>query len=44
MKPDKLTLVEVPVGDLTDEQIGARLLKALSSMTGRAIRVRNIGE
>ena len=39
MKPNKLTLFEVPDGDLTDEQIDARLLKALSSMTGRTVKL-----
>ena len=32
-----LTVVDLPDGDLTAEQIDALLLKALSSMTGRTV-------
>ena len=42
-EPNKLTLVEVPEGDLTDEQIDALLLKALSSMTGRTVKLSETG-
>lgn len=36
-----LTVVQVPNGDITDEQIDALLLEALSSMTSRTNRVSN---
>ena len=39
MDPNKLTLVEVPDSDLTDEQIDALLMMALSSLTGRTVKV-----